>query len=304
MNDWLSNLNSDPIPWLLEPDNPSVHYWTLVDILDRPESDPVVREAQATVLDQPLVQEIFRLQHPAGYWGEDETKPYSATGALTMLALLHMHGVPPDARSAAGCDSFLKNIQNQCGGFSMTRNLRSGIFPCTTGAQLPFLVYFGFGDDPRVRAAFAFMIESMSAPDALTCGRYNHQACLWGAIATLLGLQVLPQDMRGTQSEALTKTMVNDLLDADYDFDGEHKRWLTFGVPRYWDLLCALLAVCHLGYAKDQRVAPLLQKLLDRQDAQGRWLCGSVSRTWPIEKRGQPSKWVTLDALRMLKLMA
>jgi hypothetical protein len=38
--------------------------------------------------------------------------------------------------------------------------------------------------------------------------------------------------------------------------------------------------------------------ILKRQDEQGRWLCGSVSRTWPIEKRNQPSKWVTLDALR------
>jgi hypothetical protein len=26
-------------------------------------------------------------------------------------------------------------------------------------------------------------------------------------------------------------------------------------------------------------------------------VCGSVSRTWPLEKRGQPSKWVTLDGM-------
>jgi hypothetical protein len=34
----------------------------------------------------------------------------------------------------------------------------------------------------------------------------------------------------------------------------------------------------------------------------GQWLCGPVSRTWPIEKRGQPSKWVTQDAMRVLKI--
>ena len=49
------------------------------------------------------------------------------------------------------------------------------------------------------------------------------------------------------------------------------------------------------------RFEPLLELTLKLQDSQGRWLCGSVSRTWPIEKRNQPSKWVTLDALRVLK---
>ena len=83
---------------------------------------------------------------------------------MAASALLHLQGVPPDARTPSGCDSFLRNCQNESGGFSLTKTLRSGIFPCTTGAHLPFLVYFGFGDDPRSRqAAFDFLIEDMSA---------------------------------------------------------------------------------------------------------------------------------------------
>jgi len=35
MSNWKSTLKGDPIPWLLEPDNPSVRYWTLRDLLDR-----------------------------------------------------------------------------------------------------------------------------------------------------------------------------------------------------------------------------------------------------------------------------
>jgi hypothetical protein len=91
------------------------------------------------------------------------------------------------------------------------------------------------------------------------------------------------------------------LLNADYDFEGEHKRWLTFGVPRGWDLLSALRALAAHGYAQDARFAPLLDLVLARQNEQGRWLCGSTSRTWPLEKRNRPSKWVTLDALQLLK---
>ena len=70
----LDKLNGDPLPWLLEPDNPSVRYWTLVDILARPADDPDVQDARAAVLQQPLVKELFARQHPGGSWGDDENQ--------------------------------------------------------------------------------------------------------------------------------------------------------------------------------------------------------------------------------------
>jgi hypothetical protein len=107
--------------------------------------------------------------------------------------------------------------------------------------------------------------------------------------------------MHSVQSEQVVKRLANALLDTQYDFEGEHKRWLTLGVPRAWDLLSALKALTSHGYAHDSRFMPLLKLILNRQDGQGRWLCGSVSRTWLVEKRNQPSKWITLDVLRVLK---
>ncbi|MBK8048012.1 MAG: hypothetical protein IPK16_13285 [Anaerolineales bacterium] len=298
------SLCGDPLPWLLEPENPAVRYWTLTDLLGRSADDLEVQAVRSAVAEQPLVRELFALQHPQGYWGDDETKPYTAQGAVAVLSLLHRLAVTPDQRTAAGCDSFLKFCQHASGGFSLTRTLRSGIFPCTTGEQLPFLVYFGFDDDPRVEAAFAFLVEDMATADALDCGRYQHRPCLWGAIAALNGLAMLPAQQRTPQSEQVVRRLANRLLDAEYDFAGEHKRWLTFGVPRTWDLLAALKALAAHGYARDARFAPLLQLVIDQQDEHGRWLCGSVSRTWPLERRNRPSKWVTLDALRVLMMAA
>lgn len=298
MQNWQKHLNGDPLPWLLDPENPSVRYWTLTDILGRSASDAEVQETRAAIARQPLVEELFVRQHPDGHWGDDETKPYTAQGAVTALTLLHMLGVVPDERTTAGCNSFLRFCQHASGGFALTRTLRSAIFPCTTGEHLPFLVYFGLGDDPRVRAAAAFLIEDMSTDDALDCGRHQHRDCLWGAIAALNGLAMVPAS---EQSARVVKRLAAALLDARYDFQGEHKRWLTLDVPRAWDLLSALKALAAHGYAHNARFALLLELLLERQDGQGRWRCGSVSRTWPIEKRNQPSKWITLDALRLLK---
>lgn len=297
----MQNLNGDPLPWLLEVENPSVRYWTLVDILDYPRKHPDVVQAQALVNGQALAQDLFASQHPDGHWGDDETKPYTAQGAIGVLALLAMLGVTPDDRAKAGCDSLLRNCQHESGGLSLVRATRSGIFSCTTGEHLPFLIYFGLGDDPRVRRAFAFLIQSMGAEKALTCGRNVQRTCLWGAIAALNGLAALPEDMKTAEAQAVTGRLADALLDGPYDFAGEHKRWLTFGVPRAWDLLSALKALAAHGRGGDPRFAALMQRALDCQDEQGRWLCGSVSRTWPLEKRNRPSKWVTLDALRMLK---
>ncbi len=301
---WLGRLRGDPVPWLLEPGNPSVRYWTLTDLLDRPPDAPEVREARVAIAHQSLVQELFARQHPDGHWGDDETKPYTAQGVLGVLSVLYMLGVEPDQRTAAGCDSFLRFSQHENGGFSMTRTRRSGIFPCTTGEHLPLMVYFGMGDDPRVRRAFAYLVEDMSRADALDCGRYQHQDCLWGAIAALNGLAALPADMRSPRAEGVVGRLADALLDAEYEFEGGHKRWLTFGVPRTWDLLSALRALAAHGYANDPRFATLLDLFLDSQEDGGRWLCGSVSRTWPLDRRNRPSKWVTLDALRLLKALA
>jgi hypothetical protein len=300
MQNWQTRLNGDPLPWLLEPGDPSIRFWTLTGILDQSLEALEVQEARAAIPGQALVKELFALQHPRGYWG-DETKPQTAEGAVMALTLLNNLGVPPNERTRIGCDSFLQFCQHESGGFSLTRKLRSGIFPCTTGEHLPFLVWFGLEDDPRVRAAFAHLIKSMSAETALDCGRYQHRDCLWGAIAALNGLAVLPADMRSGQSDAVVRRLADALLDAPYDFEGEHKRWITFGVPRGWDLLSALKALAAHGYARDKRFAPLLERVLERGDAQGRWLCGSVSRTWPVEKRNRPSKWVTLDVMRVIK---
>jgi hypothetical protein len=86
MQNWQQHLNTDPLPWLLDPENPSIRYWTLTDIFDRPASDPEVQEARGAIAQQPLVKQLFALQHPQGHWGDDETKPYTAEGAVAAPA--------------------------------------------------------------------------------------------------------------------------------------------------------------------------------------------------------------------------
>ena len=80
--------SADPLPWLLEPADPSVRYWTLRDVFGRAADDAEVVVARESIAEQPLVRELFARQQPAGHWGDDATKPYTADGTLGVLALL------------------------------------------------------------------------------------------------------------------------------------------------------------------------------------------------------------------------
>ena len=59
---------------MLEEDQPSVRYHTLVDLLERKEDDPEVREAHSRIPRIGWARDIFRLQKPKGFWEPHEPK--------------------------------------------------------------------------------------------------------------------------------------------------------------------------------------------------------------------------------------
>ena len=82
-------------------------------------------------------------------------------------------------------------------------------------------------------------------------------------------------------------------------------KWLKFGFPTIWDLdvLETLVLLTRLGF-RDTRMQGAVDLALSKEDEQGRW---TLENTFNgrfqvnIEKKGKPSKWVTLNALRALK---
>jgi hypothetical protein len=82
--------------------------------------------------------------------------------------------------------------------------------------------------------------------------------------------------------------------------------WFKFGYPIGYitDVLQNLEVLAALGQAQDACLANALGLVLGKQDDQGRWPLEYTynGKTWvDIEMKGQPSKWVTLRALRVLK---
>jgi hypothetical protein len=69
-------------------------------------------------------------------------------------------------------------------------------------------------------------------------------------------------------------------------------------------LLQNVEALVALGYGDDLRLTNALKLIREKQDAQGRWALeyDYEGKTWgDFGAKKQPSKWVTLRALRVLK---
>jgi hypothetical protein len=77
MESWKSVVHDNPIEWLLGEENPSVRYFTLRDLLEKPVTNSEVKEAKRKIMEFGVVPAILEKQTNGGYWSEPE-RFYSA----------------------------------------------------------------------------------------------------------------------------------------------------------------------------------------------------------------------------------
>ena len=109
MSDWKSVLKADPTDWLLEKANPSVRYFALSQILDKPRSSSEVQEAKKEIMVDGVVPKILAKQNDGGYWEAPDkfyTAKYKGTvWQLIIIAELGADGL--DARVKKACEDEL-----------------------------------------------------------------------------------------------------------------------------------------------------------------------------------------------------
>ena len=83
--------------------------------------------------------------------------------------------------------------------------------------------------------------------------------------------------------------------------------WTRFAFPTWWhyDVLRGLEYLRKAGVARDERMSEAIEMVESKRAADGRWLLDvEYPGEMPIqmdENEGQPSRWNTLRALRVLK---
>jgi hypothetical protein len=327
---WLARVNGDALSWLCERDsaNPAIRYFTLRELLDRPTDDPEVTEAQAAIMAEGPVPVILAAQHPDGYWERPGGGYGKYRGTVWQIMFLAELGADPhDARVRRGCEYVLSHSAASNGGFAFnTRPLPSGVVHCLNGNLLAALIGLGWLDDPRVQRALEWQAhaitgeapiqyhQSATSGAEFACAINQKQPCGWGATKAMRALLAVPPERRTPiMQRALERgaqfLLRYDLAKAEYPYTGKVSvSWFKLGFPlSYWsDVLETLVVLVALGYASDPHLAGATRWLLSKQDTQGRWKLehGLNGKMWiDIERQGQPSKWITLRALRVLKVL-
>jgi len=300
---WQTGLKADPLPWLLEAENPSARYLTLRHLLDSGEQDSQVAEARAAIPTWPPVRAILALMDPVDFWGRADRPFYG--GALGTHATLHLLaglGLPTTPPLETACENLLAHGQHESGGFTYD-GTPDRILLCYTGNTIRTLLRFGYRGDPRLERAFEYLVVRSTAPGGLTCLYADGEECQWGITKALAAFAALPTGDRTPDRMRTVQALADAVLDHEFDFEGRDGPWLDFGFPLDYqsDLveLCDVLA--RLDYGPDPRLRRLLDIVLAAQTAEGGWIKRYGTRALQVEERGQPSKWITIRALRALK---
>ena len=303
LKNWHDDLKGDPLPWLLEEENPSARYLALRYLLDCDDCDSQAADAQAAIPNWPPVYDILALMDPVDFWGQAE-KPFYG-GAMSTHATLHLLaelGMDLTPQIEAACENLLEYGQHANGGFTYDGSTER-ILLCHTGNAIQTLIHFGYGDDPRTSRALDYMAERCTTPDGLTCLYADGGACQWGFVKALGAFAVVPAADRTPDHERAIEALTSATLTCPFDFEGQYAAWLDFGFPLDYqsDLteLCDVLA--RLDYGLDPCFQKLLEVMLAEQTAEGRWLKRDGTRALQVEEVGQPSKWITIRALRAIK---
>jgi hypothetical protein len=324
-------LNDDPLPWLLEPDsdNPGVRYFALRDLFGKPEDDPEVCQARADIMTSGAVPAILDAQHPDGYWvkpGGGFSPSYRIT-VWQIMFLAELGADPNDERVKRGYEYFINHYTAANGAFAMNKPpVPSSVVHCFNSAPLYALLRLGFAHDPHVQSALDWQVRAISGEGQVryyksgtsgpgfACAYNRRQPCAWGAAKVMKALSAVPRGQRTSEiqhaiEEGAEFLLSRDLAVADYPYtERVNSSWFKFGFPLSYrsDVLESTAVLVEHGYGEDSRLENAFRFILSKQDLQGRWKMEKTlnGKMWvDIEEKGKSSKWVTLQAVRALRVL-
>ncbi len=318
------------LDWLLEPEQPSVRYLALTQLMGRGPRDPDVREARARIPRRGWVAEMLARRDPGGWWVRNGPPMYPKWVAMNwnLLAMADLGASRSIPEVATSCELWMAKTPLKNGGVGAVGNQGIGHL-CFTGNMARALVTFGYADDPRVEKTFEWLVRTAHPDGGWTCWNFTDGPATsrnldsWEALAAFA---VYPRTKWSPAMARCVEKASEFFLKHELHVQGaRYPPWYRFHWPThaFYDILVGLDTLTALGYTDDPRLAFALAHLKKKRRSDGRWNLDAVHPDWvdrsgvssvrwfrdhpnkretplSFERVGRPSKMITLRALRVL----
>ncbi len=313
-----ARVQGDPgrtVDWLLDSD-PAIRWQVMRDLTGEPAN--VVVAERSRIATQGWGARLLRLQAPDGRWGG---RPWShdQTDTFHTLELLRRFGLDPRSEEARrAVDLVRARVTWRDPDFETpwadNRFFEGEVEPCINGNLVATGSYFGLDMSPLVDRLLAEQLLdggwNCEVENGATVSSFGTtinvlEGLLAYERATGGSAEVAAARVRGEaymlERRLFRRKSTGEVIDPD---------WLRFSFPTWWhyDVLRGLDHLRDAGIEPDERIAEAVGIVEAARDRDGRWPLGTV---YPGEAHlqmeggeGEPSRWNTLRALRVLDWFA
>ena len=293
----------DVVAWLLHGD-PAICYQTLRDLTDADSS--TLAATRARIANEGVAADILAHQEPDGVWRCADEPDWLPT--LCHAVLLRRTDIDPaDARAS---------IDRLQAGFRWADEFGALPFcdgeaePCINGHALSVGSYFGHPSERLVRRLLADQLAdggwNCDAPSSNVASYHSTICVLEGLLAYERAVGGAP-DVAAARERGETYLLERGMFRRRSTGGLAHETFTAFAYPpRYhYDVLRGLDHLRDAGRAPDSRLADAIALVEQGRHADGTWHLDrshpdALAFRWP-EQVGEPSRWNTLRALRVLR---
>jgi hypothetical protein len=296
----------DVVEWLLDSER-AIRWQVLRDLTDAPAAE--VAAERARVAHEGWGAALLRAQDADGRWGGGTFFP-RGTATFDSLHLLYLLGVDP---GSAEVREALAPV-HEAARWDYDPSLRfweGEVEPCINGRVLAIGAYFG----QDVRSIAERLVTEQMDDGGWNCEQENGstRGSFDTTINVLEGLLEYERsagangDVRAARLRGEGYLLDRGLLRRRSDGGIPQERWLQVGFPYSWeyDVLRALDLLRDAGREPDERISEALDVIESKRDRDGRWPLEVAYHDRqlvdPGERPGEPSRWITLRALRVLR---
>jgi hypothetical protein len=293
------------IDWLLDSD-PAIRWQVMRDLTDA--SPSAIAQERARVPQEGIASQILASQGPDGAWHRADAPDWLPT--LFTPQLLRAAGADRDDPAVASAMTRLNAGFRWDQEFGAKPFFDGEVEPCINGGALALGGYFGHGSDGLAHRLINEPLEdggwNCDAPKS-TRSSYHTTICVLEGLLEYERAKGSTPEIADARRRGELYLLERHLYRRRSTGEVANPAFLKFAFPtRYhYDVLRALDYFRATGTQPDSRIDEAIQIVKSRRQADGRWLLDashteSLAISFP-EAVGEPSRWITLRALRVLR---